>query len=58
MNWLCIFQSEGVPKEYNVPLVLDMSNSSETHYTVPIEFPPSVVNGSERIEVYAIGKFK
>ncbi|KAK3098083.1 hypothetical protein FSP39_015956, partial [Pinctada imbricata] len=50
-------EPEGVPKEYNVPVVIDTSNSIQIHHTVPIEFPPSLVQGSERIHVFAIGDF-
>lgn len=50
------FQPEGVPKEYNTPVLIDLKDTTTFTKDIPISLPPSVVAGSQHVRVTAIGK--
>ncbi|KAL3880815.1 hypothetical protein ACJMK2_033022, partial [Sinanodonta woodiana] len=50
-----LVEPEGVPKEYNFPVLIDLKNTSRFSKTIPISLPAGVVAGSQRVRVTAIG---
>ncbi|XP_052721975.1 CD109 antigen-like isoform X2 [Crassostrea angulata] len=50
-----LVEPEGVPKEYNVPILIDLKDSNTFTKDVPITLPASVVAGSQHVKVTAIG---
>ncbi|KAJ8297468.1 hypothetical protein KUTeg_023999 [Tegillarca granosa] len=50
-----LVEPEGVPKEYNTPILVDLKQSSSFSKTVPISLSAGVVAGSQRVRVSAIG---
>jgi hypothetical protein len=50
------FQPEGVPKEYNTPVLIDLKDTNTFTKNILISLPPSVVAGSQHVRVTAIGK--
>ncbi|KAK3100069.1 hypothetical protein FSP39_014251 [Pinctada imbricata] len=50
-----LVEPEGVPKEYNVPILIDLKQTSTFTTTVPLTLPPGVVAGSENVRITAIG---
>lgn len=54
LNW-SIFQPEGIPHDYNVPMYIGVNKGHPVYKNVDLSFPPSVVNGSQRIRVSTIG---
>lgn len=57
-----IFQPEGVLKEYNTPILLNLNQGTTAHETVDVTLPQNVVAGSEHVRISVIGidisKFK
>ena len=51
-----ILQAEGSPREYNLPVMIDLRQPGEFRKTVNVEFPARTVPGSQRVQVTAIGK--
>lgn len=51
-------QAEGVPKEYNTPVMVDLKHNTQFAETVQVTLPAGVVAGSQRVRVSAIGTFK
>lgn len=50
-----LVEAEGVPKEYNVAVLVDLKNTSSFTRDVTLTLPPNVVAGSQRARVTAIG---
>nr|XP_034324217.1 CD109 antigen isoform X1 [Crassostrea gigas]XP_034324218.1 CD109 antigen isoform X1 [Crassostrea gigas] len=50
-----LVEPEGVPKEYNVPILIDLKDSNTFTKDVPITLPASVVAGSQHVKITAIG---
>ncbi|XP_022321696.2 CD109 antigen-like isoform X2 [Crassostrea virginica] len=50
-----LVEPEGVPKEYNVPILIDLKDTNTFTKDVPITLPASVVAGSQHVKVTAIG---
>ncbi|XP_048758952.2 CD109 antigen-like isoform X2 [Ostrea edulis] len=50
-----LVEPEGVPKEYNTPVLIDLKDASTFTKDIPISLPPSVVAGSQHVRVTAIG---
>ncbi|XP_064609639.1 CD109 antigen-like [Liolophura sinensis] len=50
-----LVQPEGVPREYNHAVLVDLTHNSSFSTAVPISFPPSTVYGSQHIRVSAVG---
>ncbi|XP_062608191.1 CD109 antigen-like isoform X3 [Saccostrea cucullata] len=50
-----LVEPEGVPKEYNTPILIDLKDTNTFTKTVPISLPASVVAGSQHVKVTAIG---
>nr|KAG5689544.1 hypothetical protein BaRGS_008919 [Batillaria attramentaria] len=48
-------EAEGVPKEYNVGVLLDLKNTTSFSRDVNLTLPPNVVSDSELLRVTAIG---
>ena len=44
--------------EYSQPVLVDLNQVHTFSKTVPITFPPNVVDGSQRILVTAIGEMR
>lgn len=51
-------QAEGIEKSYSQSILLDLTdNKVQTiQKTLNFSFPPDTVNGSERVQITAIGK--
>ncbi|KAL5011374.1 hypothetical protein ScPMuIL_009925 [Solemya velum] len=52
-----LVKPEGVEKEYNVPILVDLQNGKNFTTTVPMSFPSDIVQDSERISISAIGDY-
>ncbi|XP_071127944.1 CD109 antigen-like isoform X2 [Mytilus edulis] len=50
-----LVEPEGVPKEYNTPILLNLNKGAAVHKTVPVSLPQSVVAGSQHVRVSVIG---
>ncbi|CAC5382288.1 CD109 [Mytilus coruscus] len=50
-----LVEPEGVPKEYNTPILLNLNKGATVHETVPVSLPQSVVAGSQHVRVSVIG---
>nr|XP_022294874.1 CD109 antigen-like [Crassostrea virginica] len=50
-----LVEHEGVPKEYNVPILIDLRDTNTFTKNVPINLPTSVVAGSQHVKVTAFG---
>ena len=51
-------QAEGVEKEYNQAILIDLKNNSTFTRTVKVDFPPDTVSDSQRVEFSLIGLYK
>ena len=49
-------QAEGSPREYTLPVMIDLRNGGQFTTTDTVEFPVMTVPGSERVEVTVIGE--
>ncbi|KAJ8305151.1 hypothetical protein KUTeg_017286 [Tegillarca granosa] len=52
-----LVEPEGVAKDYNVPVIIDLTKNNSFERLINITFPSSVVAGSERVRITAIGDF-
>ncbi|KAL5012796.1 hypothetical protein ScPMuIL_011347 [Solemya velum] len=52
-----LVKPEGVEKEYNMPVLIDLVNGNNFNTTLQIELPPNIVQGSERTMISAIGDY-
>ncbi|XP_064610073.1 CD109 antigen-like [Liolophura sinensis] len=52
---MLLVEAEGVPREYNHAVLVDLTHNSSFSKVVPISFPPSTVYGSQHIRVSAVG---
>ncbi|XP_076446304.1 CD109 antigen-like [Babylonia areolata] len=50
-----LVEAEGVPKEFGVSVLVDLSHKSSFHQTVHLALPPNLVSDSSRSRVTAIG---
>ncbi|XP_060581969.1 CD109 antigen-like isoform X2 [Ruditapes philippinarum] len=50
-----LVEAEGTPREYNLPILVDLRNSGTVTKTVNTEYPLRTVKGSERITATVIG---
>nr|XP_022294895.1 CD109 antigen-like [Crassostrea virginica] len=50
-----LVEPKGVPKEYNVPILIDLRDTNTFTKNVPINLPTSVVAGSQHVKVTAFG---
>ncbi|XP_033743827.1 CD109 antigen-like isoform X3 [Pecten maximus] len=50
-----LIEPEGVPKEYNIPMLVDLKHNIHFAETVDVTLPVGVVAGSQRVRVSAIG---
>ncbi|OWF38489.1 CD109 antigen-like [Mizuhopecten yessoensis] len=50
-----LIEAEGVPKEYNIPMLVDLKHNTNFAETVDVTLPAGVVAGSQRVRVSAIG---
>ncbi|XP_033743834.1 CD109 antigen-like [Pecten maximus] len=50
-----LIEPEGVPKEYNIPMLIDLKHKIHFAETVDVTMPAGVVAGSQRVRVSAIG---
>lgn len=50
-----IFQPEGIPEEYTIPVLLDLRDQATFEQTLDIALPDDVVEGSANIRVSVIG---
>ncbi|XP_021378251.1 CD109 antigen-like isoform X3 [Mizuhopecten yessoensis] len=50
-----LIEAEGVPKEYNIPMLVDLKHNTNFAETVDVTLPAGVVAGSHRVHVSAIG---
>ncbi|XP_069130827.1 CD109 antigen-like isoform X2 [Argopecten irradians] len=50
-----LIEPEGVPKEYNIPMLVDLKHNTNFAETVDVTLPAGVVAGSQRVRVSAIG---
>ncbi|XP_060062599.1 CD109 antigen-like [Ylistrum balloti] len=50
-----LIEPEGVPKEYNIPMLVDLKHNTHFAETVDVTLPAGVVAGSQRVRVSAIG---
>jgi hypothetical protein len=48
---------EGVPKQYNTPILLNLNNGAKAHATVHVSLPQTVVARSERVRISVIGEY-
>ncbi|XP_059143996.1 CD109 antigen-like [Physella acuta] len=51
-----LVEAEGVPKQYNIPVLIDLRDGKKTFsQTVDITLPDNVVKGSELVRISAVG---
>ncbi|XP_048243528.1 CD109 antigen-like isoform X2 [Haliotis rufescens] len=50
-----LVEPEGTPKEYNVPVLIDLKQATSFSKNVPITLPQNVVSGSQTARITAIG---
>ncbi|XP_071088381.1 CD109 antigen-like isoform X2 [Haliotis cracherodii] len=50
-----LVEPEGTPKEYNVPVLIDLKEATSFSKNVPITLPQNVVSGSQTARITAIG---
>nr|ADA77517.1 thioester-containing protein-F [Azumapecten farreri] len=50
-----LIEAEGVPKEYNIPMLVDLKHNTNFAETVDVTLPAGVVAGSQRVRISAIG---
>lgn len=52
------FQPEGIPQEYNQAVIVDLTDPGVSQFqeSVQVDFPPNVVEGSQRVLVKVLGK--
>ncbi|XP_067663894.1 CD109 antigen-like isoform X3 [Haliotis asinina] len=50
-----LVEPEGTPKEYSVPILIDLKQATTFSKTVPITLPQNVVSGSQTARITAIG---
>ena len=54
---VCFYQAEGVPKEYNVPVLIDLTDGRKSFgKVVDLSLPATTVKGSELVRVSAVGE--
>lgn len=56
LHCLVRLQAEGVEKEYNQAVLIDLKNSSSFQETVAIDFPPGVISDSTRVQFSVVGE--
>ncbi|XP_071088378.1 CD109 antigen-like [Haliotis cracherodii] len=50
-----LVEPEGTPKEYNVPVLIDLKEATSFSKSVPITLPQNVVPGSQSARITAVG---
>merc|ERR1719234_1153186 len=50
-----LVEPEGVSKEYNTPILIDLKQTNTFSKTIPISLPAGVVAGSQHVRISAIG---
>ncbi|KAL5016374.1 hypothetical protein ScPMuIL_005963 [Solemya velum] len=50
-----LVEPEGVPKDYNTPVMVDLKESNTFTRTIPLTLPANTVSGSQRTRISAIG---
>lgn len=51
-----MLQAEGAPREYNLPILVDLENTETLSRAVNVEYPMRTVSGSERVRATVIGE--
>ena len=55
-SFIILFQAEGIKQSYNVPVLIDLRNSTSFDGNANLTFPPGLVTDSEFIKLQVIGK--
>ncbi|CAC5407218.1 CD109 [Mytilus coruscus] len=50
-----LIEAEGIKQNYNVPLLIDLRQKGRFTETIPLSFPPNLVEDSEFIKIQVIG---
>ncbi|XP_052071276.1 CD109 antigen-like [Mytilus californianus] len=50
-----LIEAEGIKQNYNVPLLIDLRQGGRFRETIPLSFPPNLVEDSEFIKIQVIG---
>ncbi|CAC5407219.1 CD109 [Mytilus coruscus] len=50
-----LIEAEGIKQNYNVPLLIDLRQGGRFTETIPLSFPPNLVEDSEFIKIQVIG---